>query len=198
MSEGTFSLGRLVPAAFAMGIVILASNILVEYPVQAMIGSFNVADWVTYGALSYPVAFLVTDTTNRVFGAAAARKVVVFGFVLGVILSLILADMRIAAASGTAFLIAQLLDVFVFDKLRRQTWWKAPFLSSLVGSALDTVLFFSIAFAGTGLPWQSWALGDFVIKLALAGLLLPVFRALMALIPSAQQNGAPQNGAAAA
>ena len=190
MSEGTFSLGRLVPAAFAMGIVILASNILVEYPVQAMIGSFNVADWVTYGALSYPVAFLVTDTTNRVFGAAAARKVVVFGFVLGVILSLILADMRIAAASGTAFLIAQLLDVFVFDKLRRQTWWKAPFLSSLVGSALDTVLFFSIAFAGTGLPWHSWAFGDFVIKLILAGLLLPVFRALMALIPSAPQNGA--------
>ncbi|NMM43564.1 queuosine precursor transporter [Rhodospirillaceae bacterium KN72] len=190
MSEGTFSLGRLVPAAFAMGIVILASNILVEYPVQAMIGSFNVADWVTYGALSYPVAFLVTDTTNRVFGAAAARKVVIFGFVLGVILSLILADMRIAAASGTAFLVAQLLDVFVFDKLRRQTWWKAPFLSSLAGSALDTVLFFSIAFAGTGLPWQSWAFGDFVIKLILAGLLLPVFRALMALIPSTPQNGA--------
>tara|TARA_R100001143_G_scaffold63572_1_gene72093 strand:+ start:6885 stop:7556 length:672 start_codon:yes stop_codon:yes gene_type:complete len=184
MKMDASSFARLLPAIIAMGVIILASNILVQFPVQAMIGSFNVADWVTYGAVTYPIAFLVTDTTNRVLGAAAARRVVLVGFCFGVLLSLILADMRIALASGSAFLVAQMLDVFVFDKLRQGTWWKAPFLSTLVGSALDTALFFSIAFMGTGLPWQTWALGDFVIKVAMATLLLPVFRALMTLLPA--------------
>ncbi len=182
-------IARLLPAIGAMGVIILASNILVEIPVQGMIGSFNVADWVTYGAVTYPVAFLVTDTTNRLFGSRAARIVVLAGFCFGVALSLILADLRIAIASGSAFLVAQLLDVYVFDRLRHGAWWKAPFLSSLAGSALDTALFFSIAFAGTGLPWQTWAMGDFVIKLAMAVLLLPTFRALMAILPSRERNG---------
>lgn len=189
MSQGSESLGRLLPAIAVMGVVILASNLLVEIPVQATLGGVDLANWVTYGALSYPIAFLVTDTTNRLFGAAAARRVVLVGFVFGVILSLILADLRIAVASGSAFLVAQMLDVFVFDRLRQQTWWQAPLISSLLGSALDTALFFSIAFAGTGLPWQTWALGDFAIKLMMAALLLPVFRALMALIPAAPRNG---------
>ena len=180
---------RLLPAIGAMSVIILASNILVEIPVQGMIGGFNVADWVTYGAVTYPVAFLVTDTTNRLFGARAARLVVLAGFCFGVILSLILADLRIAIASGSAFLVAQLLDVYVFDRLRHGAWWKAPFLSSLAGSALDTALFFSIAFVGTGLPWQTWAMGDFVIKLAMAVLLLPTFRALMAILPSRERDG---------
>jgi len=189
MNPGTESLSRLVPAAIAMGVIILASNFLVEIPVQGHIGTFNIAEWVTYGAITYPIAFLVTDTANRLYGAAAARKVVVFGFILGVILSLIFADMRIAIASGSAFLTAQMLDVFVFDKLRRSAWWQAPLLSSLIGSAVDTVLFFSIAFAGTGLPWVTWALGDFAIKLAMAALLLPAFRWLMAIFPTVQGNG---------
>ncbi|MDW3206415.1 MAG: queuosine precursor transporter [Alphaproteobacteria bacterium] len=189
MQVGSISLGRLVPAVIAMGVIILASNFLVEIPVQGQVGGIDLSQWITYGAVTYPIAFLVTDTTNRLFGAAAARAVVLFGFVVGVVLSLILADPRIAAASGSAFLIAQLLDVFVFDKLRRQTWWQAPFVSSFVGSAIDTALFFSIAFFGTGLPWVTWALGDFWIKLAMATLLLPVFRVLMALFPTAPRNG---------
>ncbi len=189
MFQGFPSLGRLFPAIGAMGVIILASNFLVEFPVQGHIGSFNIAEWVTYGAVTYPVAFLVTDTANRLFGAAAARAVVLFGFGLGVILSLILADPRIAAASGSAFLMAQLLDISIFDRLRRQVWWQAPLISSLIGSAVDTALFFSIAFVGTGLPWITWALGDFAIKIAMATLLLPAFRGLMTLFPTVPRNG---------
>jgi uncharacterized PurR-regulated membrane protein YhhQ (DUF165 family) len=189
MTAGQTSLVRLWPSVIAMGAIILASNILVEIPLQAVVAGVDLANWVTYGAVTYPIAFLVTDTTNRLFGPAAARRVVGVGFCLGVVLSLILADPRIALASGTAFLTAQLLDVFVFDRLRRQVWWQAPLVSSLLGSAVDTALFFSIAFAGTGLPWQTWALGDFAIKLVMAGLLLPVFRGLMALFPSTPPKG---------
>lgn len=189
MNLGSFPMDRLVPAILAMGVTILASNLLVEHPVQVVLAGVGMANWVTYGAITYPIAFLVTDTTNRLYGKNAARIVVVFGFAFGVILSLILADMRIALASGTAFFVAQMLDVAIFDKLRRQTWWKAPLISSLFGSAVDTALFFSIAFFATGLPWVTWAMGDFAIKLTMAALLLPAFRGLMAVIPSSGSKG---------
>lgn len=163
----------------AMGLVVLVSNIAVGYPIN---------EWLTWGALTYPIAFLVTDLTNRLFGAAPARKVVYAGFAVGVILSLIFAEARIALASGTAFLIAQLLDIAIFDKLRRQTWWKAPLISSVVSSAVDTALFFSIAFAATGLPWVTWAIGDFGAKLAMAAVLLAPFRLFVAMLPERFQN----------
>ncbi|MGB1360690.1 MAG: VUT family protein [Alphaproteobacteria bacterium] len=154
-------------ACLAMGAIILASNILVEIPVN---------DWLTWGALSFPLCFLVTDTVNRFYGASSARKVVSVGFVFGVVLSLIFADLRIAIASGTSFFIAQMLDVTVFDKLRRGLWWKAPVVSSAISSTLDTALFFSIAFAGTGLPWVTWGIGDLATKYFMVVALIPVYR----------------------
>ncbi len=187
----------LVPAILAMAATVLASNILVQ---------FLLGDWLTWGALTYPFAFLITDVTNRVQGPRAARKVVVAGFLMGVACSLTAAalgatTLRIAVASGTAFLLAQLLDVQVFDRLRRRAWWQAPFLSSLAGSVLDTVLFFTIAFAaflpadantlwsnevvpllGTGpfAPlWASLAVADWGVKLALATLALVPFRLIV-------------------
>ena len=163
----------LLPPVIAMALIIVLSNELVRHPIN---------DWLTWGAFSYPIAFLVTDTTNRILGAGSARRVVYAGFALGVALSL-LVDLRIAIASGSAFLVAQLLDVWVFDRLRRQTWWKAPLVSSLLGSAVDTALFFSLAFAATGLPWVTWALGDFGAKLFMAATLLPVFRLIVAYYP---------------
>lgn len=187
----------LVPAILAMAATVLASNILVQ---------FLLGDWLTWGALTYPFAFLITDVTNRVQGPRAARKVVVAGFLVGVACSLTAAalgatTLRIAVASGTAFLLAQLLDVQVFDRLRRREWWQAPFLSSLAGSVLDTVLFFTIAFAaflpadantlwpneavpllGAGplAPlWASLAVADWGVKLALATLALVPFRLIV-------------------
>lgn len=164
----------------AMGLVILLSNTLVQIPIDFTfaIGNMriNLADILTYAALSYPLAFLVTDITNRLFGAMAARKVVGWGFALGVVLSLIAGDVRIALASGTAFLIAHLMDVFVFDHLRHFRWWTAPVLSSFIGSALDTLIFFTLAFYGTGLPWINWALGDMAAKLVMIGVLLYPFK----------------------
>lgn len=192
----------LLPAVLAMAAVVLASNILVQ---------FMLGDWLTWGALTYPIAFLVTDVTNRVHGAAAARRVVVAGFVAGVACSLVAAGLdkttlRIALASGLGFITAQLLDVAIFDALRRRTWWQAPFLSSLVGSAVDTVLFFAIAFAvilpadantgwaneilpllgqGPAAPlWVSLALADWTVKLALAALALVPFRLIIRKILS--------------
>ncbi|WP_112873152.1 queuosine precursor transporter [Paracoccus endophyticus] len=192
----------LLPAVLAMAAVVLASNILVQ---------FMLGDWLTWGALTYPIAFLVTDVTNRVHGAAAARRVVVAGFVAGVACSLVAAGLdkttlRIALASGLGFITAQLLDVAIFDALRRRTWWQAPFLSSLVGSAVDTVLFFAIAFAvilpadantgwaneilpllgqGPAAPlWVSLALADWMVKLALAALALVPFRLIIRKILS--------------
>ncbi|WP_425406555.1 queuosine precursor transporter [Hwanghaeella sp.] len=175
---------RLLPPVIAMGLVILLSNIAVGYPIQHTLGGIDLAELLTYGALTYPICFLVTDTTNRLYGAAGARKVVYVGFALGVVLSLVFADMRIALASGSAFLIAQLLDVLIFDKLRRGVWWQAPAISSFFGSAVDTGIFFSLAFAGTGLPWMSWAAGDFVAKLAMIAALLYPFKLLVALFPA--------------
>ena len=159
----------------AMGVVAMTVIVaLSNYAVQ-----FAINDWLTWGAFVYPVAFLVTDLTNRTLGPRAARLVIIAGFVLAVILSVWLATPRIALASGTAFLIAQLLDVAVFNRLRGASWWRAPLASSTFGSAVDTALFFSIAFAATGLPWMTWALGDFGVKMAMAGLMLIPFRLLM-------------------
>jgi len=153
-----------------MAVVVVASNILVGYPIN---------DWLTWGALTYPVAFLVTDVTNRRFGPRAARRVVYVGFALAVVLSVVLASPRIALASGSAFLVAQTLDIQVFDRLRDQVWWLPPLVSSLLGSALDTALFFTLAFYGTGLPWIGWGIGDFGVKVTVALLLLPAFRVLV-------------------
>lgn len=159
----------------AMAAVVVASNVLVQYPIN---------DWLTWGAFTYPVAFLVTDLTNRRLGPAAARRVAVAGFVAAVVLSIWLATPRIALASGTAFLTAQLLDVTVFDRLRRRPWWQAPLASSTLASVWDTAVFFSLAFAGTGLPWVTWALGDLAAKLTMALALLLPFRALMGSRPA--------------
>ena len=187
---------RLLPSIVAMGAVILLSNIAVGYPVQYVLpvggSSVDLAELLTYGAFTYPICFLVTDTTNRLFGAVDARRVVYVGFALGVALSLIFAEWRIAVASGSAFLIAQILDVLIFDRLRRGVWWRAPAISSFFGSAVDTALFFSIAFAGTGLPWMSLAAGDFVAKLLMIAVLLYPFKLLVAMFPV----GANANAAA--
>ena len=162
--------GGLALGAAAMAVVVTASNVLVRYPIN---------DWLTWGALSYPFAFLVTDLTNRRFGPGAARRVVWTGFACAVALSVWLATPRIAAASGSAFLIAQLADVHVFDRLRHARWWQAPLASSALGSTLDTAIFFSLAFAGAGLPWITWALGDLAVKAGFALALLIPFRLLL-------------------
>jgi len=198
-----------------MAVVILVSNILVQIPIDHVVElagrRFNLAELLTWGAFTYPVAFLVTDTTNRVFGKQAARQVVYVGFAFGVFLSLVAAvgmasevanregialftalmtdsgafDMlRIALASGAAFLIGQLLDITIFDSLRTATWWKAPTVSSFFGSISDTAIFFSLAFAGTGLPWMNWAVGDFCVKLLMVAMLLYPFRLIVNLYPA--------------
>ena len=190
----------------AMCMVVAASNVLVQYPVPARIGGVNLADLLTFGAFTYPLAFLVNDLTNRAFGPAAARKVVVAGFALAVLLSIWLATPRIAIASGSAFLIAQLLDTGIFNRLRAAAWWKAPIASTVIGSALDTVLFFSLAFAasfavlGPNDPfaieaapllgvfaaeaprWISWALGDFAVKLLVAAAALAPYRLALSMV----------------
>ena len=148
----------LVAGAAAMGLVVLVSNIAVAFPIN---------DWLTWGALTYPLAFLVTDLMNRILGAAPARRVVYVGFAIGVALSLALADPRIAIASGSAFLLAQLLDIWIFDRLRRQTWWKAPIVSSVIASALDTAVFFTAAFAFTASRYF-WSTGRKIPRSAIA------------------------------
>jgi uncharacterized PurR-regulated membrane protein YhhQ (DUF165 family) len=171
----------LAVAVAAMAAVVAASNYFVQIPIN---------DWLTWGAFTYPVSFLVTDLTNRIYGPARARRVVYVGFALAVVLSIWLATPRIALASGFAFLFAQLTDVYVFDRLRRLPWWQAPLISSLLASTLDTALFFSLAFAGLGLPWVTWALGDLGVKVLVAGMMLIPFRVLMPL-------AAPRAGLAA-
>ena len=178
---------KLIPAIIAMACVILLSNILVQIPVDHMLliagNHINLANILTWGAFSYPIIFLVTDATNRIHGIKSARIIVYIGFITGVILSLIFADKRIALASGTAFLISQMLDIFLFDKLRNASWWKAPVISSLVASFIDTIIFFSLAFAGTGWPWINWALGDFTAKLIMIAILLYPFKLLVTFYP---------------
>lgn len=202
---------RYLPGIFAMAAIVVASNILVQ---------FLFGQWLTWGAFTYPLAFLVTDVMNRVYGSAAARRVVFVGFLTGVVCSLIgtqiigefgpLVTLRIALGSGIAFLTAQLLDVAIFDRLRGQIWWQAPLVSTLVGSTVDTVLFFSIAFSG-GLSfiepvndvswaneilpilgagpeaplWVSLAIADWAVKLSLALIALVPFRLIVArLVPA--------------
>ncbi len=187
----------------AMAIVVVVSNLLVQFPFEP----FGLGELLTWGAFSYPFAFLVTDLANRTYGPRIARRVVYGGFAVAVVLSVGLASPRIALASGSAFLVAQLLDVFVFDRLRARAWWQAPLISSALGSAVDTVLFFSLAFSagfafldtGLGLAdgslafavpflggevplWVSLAFGDFCVKLAMALAALAPYGALLSVI----------------
>lgn len=157
-------------AVMVMGAIVVGSNILVQYPINR---------WLTWSALSYPIAFLVADLLNRRFGAAAARRVAYIGFVVALLVSVWLATPRIALASGLAFLCAQLTDIYVFDRLRHQRWWRAPLLGGVAGATLDTFVFFSVAFAGTTMPWVSLLAGDLAVKLAINAIMLAPFRALM-------------------
>ncbi|WP_422041420.1 queuosine precursor transporter [Roseibium sp.] len=211
----SFSAGHHAIAIAAMALVVAASNYLVQFPVEHVVGGVNLADTLTWGAFTYPIAFLVTDLTNRRFGPSAARKVVITGFLLAIVFPMIFwvfneafTTPRILIASGTAFLVAQLLDVTIFDKLRRMTWWKAPMASSLIGSVIDTLLFFGIAFSasfafvdalfgmedgslafpvpflGIGgetetLLWVSLAAGDLVVKILVALALLAPYRIIL-------------------
>jgi hypothetical protein len=174
--RSTHSPARWAPLGWftaAMVLVILSSNILVQTPLN---------DWLTWGAVTYPFSFLITDLANRYYGARFARRVVYAGFVFALVLSAYYATPRIALASGTAFLLAELVDVQIFDRLRRRAWWQPPLLSTLVGSALDTAVFFSLAFYATEMPWVTLAVGDFGVKVALALATLLPFRAALALV----------------
>ncbi len=163
-----------------MGIVVISSNFLVQFPIRY----FGLEEILTYGALSYPVTFLITDLSNRAFGKFLARRIVYLGFTIGIFLTLIastnfneLISIRIAVGSGVAFLIAQNLDINIFDKLRKnKKWYIAPLFSSLLGSFIDTFLFFVISFYKTGVPWVTLAIGDFLIKILIALLMLIPFR----------------------
>lgn len=157
-------------AALSMAVVVLASNILVQFPIN---------DWLTWGAITYPVAFLVSELVNRAHGPGQARRVAWVGFAVAVAASLVLAPTRIAVASGTAFLLSQWMDIGVFDRLRNGTWWRAPLVATLLAAMLDTAVFWSIAFAGTEGPWVTWALGDLAVKLVLGVALLLPFRLLI-------------------
>ena len=168
--------------SFSMGLIVLASNFLVQYPVKY----YGLQDILTYGAFSYPVAFLITDLANRSYGKTAAKKIVYIGFSIGVSFTLLfstnfadLISIRIAIGSGTAFIVAQLLDVKIFDKLRNKRWFIAPLSSSVIGSTIDTFLFFSIAFYATGIPWISLSFGDLAVKLIVALIMLLPFRLLL-------------------
>ena len=168
--------------SFLMGVVVLSSNYLVQFPVNHN----GLNEILTYGAFSYPIAFLITDLANRSYGKRVARKIVYFGFVLGigftVLFSTDFADLisiRIAIGSGIAFLTAQLLDVQIFDRLRKKEWFVAPLTSSMIGSTIDTFLFFSISFYGTGVPWVTLSLGDLIVKVIVALIMLIPFRLLL-------------------
>lgn len=189
-----------------MTAVVVASNFLVQYPLNGVLAGINLADLLTFGAFTYPVAFLVTDLTNRQFGPKIARRVVFVGFIAGVLLSILLATPRIAVASGSAFLVGQLLDISVFNRLRQQSWWKAPLMGSLIGSVLDTVIFFSISFApvfgfigpnddfaiaaapvlgvlsAEAPRWISWAIADFGVKMLIGVIMLLPYGALMSVL----------------
>ena len=165
-----------------MGVVVLASNYLVQFPINY----YGLNEILTYGAFSYPIAFLITDLANRSYGKLVARKIVYFGFFLGIGFTILFStdfadyiSIRIAIGSGTAFLVAQLLDVKIFDKLRKKKWFIAPLTSSLIGSTVDTFLFFSISFYATGVPWITLSLGDLTVKILVALIMLVPFRLLL-------------------
>ncbi len=168
--------------SFIMGVVVLTSNYLVQFPIN----HYGLEKILTYGALSYPIAFLITDLANRTYGKDVARKIVYIGFAIGVSFTLLfstnfadLISVRIAVGSGTAFLLAQLLDVQIFDNLRKKKWYIAPLTSSIVGSTVDTFLFFSISFYATGVPWITLSFGDLTIKILITLLMLIPFRLLL-------------------
>ena len=171
-----------------MGVVVLASNYLVQFPINY----YGLEELLTYGAFSYPIAFLITDLANRSFGKIVARKIVYIGFTIGILFTVIfstnftdLISIRIAIGSGTAFIIAQLLDVQIFDQLRKKKWYIAPLTSSLIGSTVDTFLFFSISFYGTGIPWITLSLGDLTVKILVALVMLIPFRLLLGTLKAA-------------
>jgi len=176
MNRSLFSLSVL------MGVVVLSSNYLVQFPIKY----YNLENILTYGAFSYPIAFLITDLANRSYGKLIARKIVYLGFVLGIVFTLFfstnfsdLISVRIAIGSGSAFIFSQLIDVQIFDKLRKKKWFIAPLASSFIGSTVDTFLFFSISFYGTEMPWFTLSLGDLVVKILVALLMLIPFKFLM-------------------
>jgi len=165
-----------------MGVVVLSSNYLVQFPIKY----YNLEQILTYGAFTYPIAFLITDLANRSYGKLVAKKIVYIGFIIGIAFTLFfstnfsdLISVRIAIGSGTAFIIAQLLDVKIFDQLRNKKWFVAPLTSSFIGSIVDTFLFFSISFYGTGIPWITLSFGDLVIKILVTLIMLIPFRLLL-------------------
>ena len=171
--------------AILMGLVVVLSNYLVQFPIQY----FGLSEILTYGAFSYPVTFLITDLANRAYGKLVARKIVYVGFFVGICLTLLvstnfsdLISVRIAIGSGVAFFIAQNLDVGIFDIFRKKVWYVAPLTSSVFGSIVDTFLFFSISFYATGVPWLSLAAGDLLVKLFIALSMLIPFRLLLSSI----------------
>ena len=171
-----------------MGVVVLSSNYLVQFPIKY----YNLEEILTYGAFTYPIAFLITDLVNRSYGKLVARKVVYVGFVIGIASTLFfstnfsdLISVRIAIGSGIAFLVAQLLDVKIFDQLRKKKWFVAPLTSSFVGSIVDTFLFFSISFYGTGIPWVTLSFGDLAVKILVALTMLIPFRLLLSTFKTA-------------
>lgn len=209
-------LGHIVAAAVMAAVVVL-SNVLVQYPVEAMVGRLQLADILTWGAFTFPLAFFVSDLTNRRYGPNVARIIVLVGFVCAVAVSVKLATPRLAVASGAAYLFGQLLDISLFNRLRRMAWWRAPLAASVFGSIFDTAIFFTLAFAPfasflgpndafalesapvlgvlsvTAARWMSWALGDLTVKLLAALLLLAPYRALMRVVlswPGAQARPA--------
>ena len=167
-----------------MGVVVLATNYLVQFPINY----YGLSEILTYGAFSYPVAFLITDLANRFYGKFVARKIVYFGFFIGIIFTLLfstdfadLISIRIAIGSGVAFITAQLLDIQIFDRLREKKWFIAPLTSSFIGSTVDTFLFFSISFYATGVPWITLSLGDLAVKLFVSLVMLIPFKILLTI-----------------
>ncbi len=174
--------------SFFMGVVVLSSNYLVQFPIKY----YGLENVLTYGALSYPIAFLITDLANRSYGKIIARKIVYLGFVIGITFTLFfstnysdLISIRIAIGSGIAFIVAQLLDVQIFDLLRKKKWFIAPLTSSIIGSTFDTFLFFSISFYGTQISWFTLSLGDLAVKIAVALIMLVPFRLLLGTFKAA-------------
>ena len=175
--------------SFLMGAVVLASNYLVQYPIRY----YGLEKILTYGAFSYPIAFLITDLANRSYGKLIAKRIVYIGFLIGIFFTLFfstnftdLISIRIAIGSGTAFMVAQLLDVQIFDKLRKKEWFVAPLTSTFIGSTVDTFLFFSISFYATGISWFTLSLGDLAVKIFVALVMLIPFRLLLGIFKAAK------------
>ena len=173
-----------ITLSILMGVVVLSSNYLVQFPINY----YGLSEILTFGAFSYPVAFLITDLANRFYGKIVARKIVYFGFFIGIIFTLLfstdfadLISIRIAIGSGVAFITAQLLDIQIFDRLRKKKWFIAPLTSSFIGSTVDTFLFFSISFYATGVPWITLSLGDLAVKLFVSLVMLIPFKILLTI-----------------